>query len=134
MNNLVKFKLIFVTNKKKDGSEYTKMVTILKDGDKDVWVDLKFGESVNEKQFKGVNQIVTADINDVRLPISLEPYTNKEGKTKYPYVWVEKIVKAEKLVYSGNTKPRAVTQDAFSMDDESTEPISADNDSQDMPF
>lgn len=135
-NGNVRFKCIWVTNKKKDGSDYTKSVTILKDGDNgDVWVDLKFGEAVNEKTLrKEGNSIITANINDVRLPISLETYVNKEGKTRYPYVWVENIVKVEKMHYKPNQESKPVTQSAFSMDDESTDAISVENESPDLPF
>lgn len=128
MANSVKFKVIFVTNKKKDGTAFTKMMTILKDGEKDVWVDVKFGDSVNTKLFKGENQIITADLDDVRLPLSVTPYTDKKtGKTKYPYVWCEKIIGSEKLV--GEKLPKK--EFTFSMNEDST-PSVPSNDK--MPF
>lgn len=133
VNGNVRFKCIWVTNKKKDGTDYTKSVTIIKDGNENVWVDLKFGEAVNEKLLrKEGNLIITAPVEDVRLPISLKPYVNKEGKTRYPYVWVDDIESYEKLVYKQESKP--VTQSAFSMDDESTDAISVENESPDLPF
>lgn len=133
-NEVVKMKCIWVTNKKNDGSDYTKAVTILKDGEADVWCDLKFGESVNDKILrKEGNSIITAKVSDVRLPISYAPYQNKEGKMRYPYVWVENIVKVDKMVYKSNQETKPVTQSAFSMDDESTDAISVANDSNELP-
>lgn len=117
------FKLLFVNKKKKDGTPYTKMMTILKDGNEEVWCDIKFGENVNEKAFKGKHQLITADSNDVRFPVNVKPYVSKkDGKTKYPYYWVENIIGFEKLV--GKPKEPSVTeQDDFEMDEPSTDEV-----------
>ena len=124
-NNTIKFKLIFTENKKKDGTTFIRMKTILLDEKgNDVWVEVLFGDSVNTKLFKGKNQIIEALASDVTLPLSLEPYTDKEGKTKYPYVWCEKIVNATPYIYKGTLTPRETTQSAFKMDEEDTNPIS----------
>lgn len=112
----VKFKLIFLNKKKQDGTPYTKMMTIIKDGEKDVWIEVKFGEDVNEKQFKGENQIITANIDDIRMPLSLKPY-EKDGKKKYPYVWVEKIVACEKAPFI-KAEPKQAVQSMFKIDDD----------------
>lgn len=123
--NVIKFKLIFTQGKKKDGTTFTKMMTILKNADgSDFWCGVRFGESVNDKLFKGENQIITAMKEDVRLPRVNKPYMGKDGKMKYPYVWCDKIVGYDKYIYKGTSEPVETTQSAFSMDDESTEPIS----------
>ena len=60
MANLKKFKVIFVEQKKKDGTSFTKMLTILKKNDgTDLWVQIKFGDDVNTKVWKNKNQIVS---------------------------------------------------------------------------
>lgn len=115
-NANIKFKLIFLNKKKQDGTPYVKMMTILKDGDKDVWVEVKFGDGVNEKQFKGENQIITAKVEDIRMPFSLQPY-EKDGKTKYPYLWVENIQAFEKALYT-KAEPKQAEQSMFKMDDD----------------
>lgn len=119
-NNVVKFKLIFVNQKKKDGSTFVTMKTILS-GNK--WIEVRFGDNVNTKLFKGENQIISALKDDVKLPLSLEPYVSKkDGKTKYPYVWVENITGYEKLI-GKVSEPKETTQDAFQMDEEETKPV-----------
>lgn len=124
MNMQIKFKLIFVNKTKKDGTPYTKMMTILKDGENEVWCDIKFGESVNEKQFKGQHQLITADLNDVRFPLDTKPYVSKkDGKTKYPYVWVEKIISSEVLKGEYKSEPKQFT---FAVDEEDTPSVSSD--------
>ena len=130
--NNIKFKLIFLNKKKKDGTPYKKMMTILKDGENEVWVEVRFGDDVNEKQFKEENQIITADVNDVRLPLSLKPY-EKDGKKKYPYVWVEKIVSFEKAP-SIKGEPKQAEQSMFKLDEETTKEISAVQSNENLPF
>lgn len=117
---VVKFKLIFVNQKRKDGSSFVVMKTILKDNK---WVQVKFGDNVNTKLFKGENQVITAYADDVKKPVSLESYVSKkDGKTKYPYYWVENIIGFEKLV--GKPKEPSVTeQDDFEMDEPSTDEV-----------
>ncbi len=46
IRKVVKFKLIFVTQKKKDGTNFIVMKTILKDNK---WVEVRFGDNVNTK-------------------------------------------------------------------------------------
>lgn len=121
---LVKFKLIFVNQKKADGTSFQKMMTILSDN---TWVAVRFGDEVNTKIFKGENQMITAVASDVRLPLSTEPYTGKDGKKHYPYVWCEKIVGSEKYVFKGKAEPKETTQQAFALDDEETMPFNDDN-------
>ena len=129
MANSIKFKVIFVKNKKKDGTPFTKMMTILKDGSKDCWCEIKFGESVNTKLFKGENQIVTAKIDDIRFPLSLSSYVDKKsGKTKYPYVWCEKIESFEKMVGTNFVKKEFT----FAMDEPDTSSVSTNPD--ELPF
>ena len=121
----VKFKLIFKTQQKKDGTPYTKMLTILKlkDGT-DKWCEIKFGDEVNTKLFKGENQIIVANSEDVRLPKSFEPYTDKKtGKKKYPYVWCEKIISNSKYEFKPSSEPMETTQDAFSFNDDDALPF-----------
>ena len=120
VKNVVKFKLIFVTQKKADGSSFQKTMTILADNK---WVGVKFGDEVNTKLFKGENQIITANAEDVRLPLSTEPYDGKDGKKHYPYVWVERILGFEKYEFKGKLEPKETTQASFSMDDEETLPF-----------
>ena len=121
---VVKFKLIFVQQKKKDGTTFVVMKTILKDNK---WVEVRFGDNVNTKLFKGENQIIEAYADDVRKPLSLEPYTSKkDGKTKYPYYWVENIIGFEKYV-GKVSEPKPVEQDEFEMDEEPTTPVSQNN-------
>lgn len=121
---VVKFKLIFVQQKKKDGTTFVVMKTILKDNK---WVEVRFGDNVNTKLFKGENQIIEAYVDDVRKPLSLEPYTSKkDGKTKYPYYWVENIIGFEKYV-GKVSDPKPVEQDEFEMDEEPTTPVSQNN-------
>lgn len=117
---VVKFKVIFVNQKKKDGTTFVVMKTILK-GEK--WVEIRFGDNVNTKIWKGENQVVEAYSDDVRKPTSFEPYTSKkDGKTKYPYIWVENIIGSTKLI--GKAKePTPVAQDDFQMDEETTDAV-----------
>lgn len=114
---VIKFKVISVKNKKKDGSTYEIMKTILKDPDgNEIWLPVRFGQNVNEKALKGKNYCVSARNVDVKLPFSYKPY-EKDGKMKYPYVWVEDIIDYVPLV--SKAPERAVTtQDVFSITDE----------------
>lgn len=128
---VVRFKLIFRENNKKDGGTFITMKTILKDGNDDKWIEVLFGDNVNTKLFKGKNQIIEAYASDVVLPRSLKPYT-KDGKTKYPYVWVENIIKATPYEFKGTTEPKETTQSAFQMDEEDTEKVTYAD--EEMPF
>lgn len=133
-NSVKKFKVIFVEQKKKDGTTFTKMLTILKQKDgKDLWCQIKFGDDVNTKVWKGKNQIVTAEnkvmedgSKNIRIPKSFEPYTNKNGKTIYPYIYIQQITGAEEYHYKGNGNDNYVDADdvEFSLDDEETEALS----------
>lgn len=129
----VKFKLLFTNHKKKDGTPFTKMQTIMKDADgNEHWVEVRFGDSVNDKLFKGKHQIITANAEDVRVPLGFEPYTNKEGKTKYPYLWCENIIKFEEYQPKGKvSNPEEANQSMFSLDEEDTKPVT---DTDVMPF
>lgn len=119
--DVVKLKLIFVNQKKNDGSSFISMKTIVKGGK---WVSVKFGDNVNTKLFKNENQIITAKKEDVRLPLSYEPYVSKkDGKTKYPYIWIENIIGFEKYVGTPKSEPKETTQDEFQMDDETTDAV-----------
>lgn len=119
---VVRFKLIFTENHRKDGTAFVVMKTILMDNGEEKWVEVKFGDEVNTKLFKGKNQVITAMAEDVSLPRSLKPY-NKDGKLKYPYVWVEKIVDYTPYEFKGKTEPKETTQSAFQMDEEDTTPV-----------
>lgn len=140
--NLKKFKVIFKSQKKNDGSSFTKTLTILKDKNgKDLWVNIKFGDSVNTKIWKGKNQIVTAEsklledgTNNIRIPKSFSPY-EYQGKKKYPYIFINEIVESVEYVYEGSSNNYYVDPDDidFSLDDVTTDPISANQD-KDMPF
>ena len=134
MTNAIKLKLIFLNKKKQDGTPYKKMMTILKDGEKEVWVEVKFGDDVNEKQFKEENQIITANVNDIRLPISLKPY-EKDGKKKYPYIWIEKIISFEKAPFI-KTEPKQAEQSMFKLDDDLSANVVSGNqlDNEELPF
>lgn len=116
----VKFKLLFINQKKADGTSFTKMMTILSDN---TWVAVRFGDEVNTKIFKNENQLITAYASDVRLPLSNEPYVGKDGKKHYPYVWCERIIGAEKYVFKGKLEPKETTPASFSLDDEETMPF-----------
>lgn len=116
-NKVVKFKVIFVNQKKGDGTTFKKMKTILKVDGKDKWIDIKFDDAVNVKLFKNENQLVTANADDVSKPKTLTPYVSKkDGKTKYPYVFVKNIQGFEKLQYQGNNEPSIDYE--FSIDEE----------------
>ncbi|MBR6518016.1 MAG: hypothetical protein IKT40_14380 [Bacilli bacterium] len=122
----VKFKVIFKDQKKKDGSTFTKMLTILKTKEgKDKWCQIKFGDAVNTKLWKGQNQIVTAEIkkmedgsNNIRIPNSFEPYEYK-GKMHYPYIYVQEIISS--VAYDYKPKEGSNYSDgsdvSFNMDD-----------------
>lgn len=141
-NNLKKFKVVFVEQKKKDSSTFTKMLTILKDKDgKDKWCSIKFGDAVNTKVWKNKNQIVTAEnktmddgSKNIRIPKSFEPY-EYNGKMRYPYIYVQEIVSSEEAKFTPKKSDNYVDADEveFSMDDEETEPLSS-NQAEDLPF
>lgn len=113
----VKFKLLYVTNKKKDGTTYIVPKTIIIDPKtkEEIWILVKFGDAVNTKLFKNKNQLITAEESKVHLPKSFVPYVNKEGVTKYPYVWVDDIISFDPLISKGKT----ADQSMFALDDES---------------
>lgn len=113
----ISLKVLFVENHKMDGTPYIVMKTILKDGR---WIQIKFGDEVNTKIWKNTNQVITALIDDVTPPKTFEPYEDKDGKKKYPYVWVERIVDCKPLV---SHIKRVATQDMFEVDEEDTEPV-----------
>ena len=141
-NNLKKFKVVFVEQKKKDGSSFTKMLTILKDKDgNDKWCAIKFGDAVNTKLWKNKNQIVTAEnktmedgSKNIRIPKSFEPY-EYNGKTHYPYIYVQEIKSSEEYIYTPKQSDNYVDADEveFAMDDEESTPISS-NQAEDLPF
>lgn len=119
---VVTLKLIFVNQKRKDGSPFQVMKTILKGNQ---WVAVRFGDNVNTKLFKGENQLITANASDVKMPLSLEPYVSKkDGKTKYPYIWIENIKGFEKLESNFKAEPIETSQDLFELDEPSTEAVS----------
>ena len=134
MANLKKFKVIFVEQKKKDGSKFTKMLTILKKKDgTDLWCQIKFGDAVNTKVWKNINQIVTAEnkvmddgSKNIRIPKSFDTYTNSKGKTCYPYIYIQEIVNATEYHYQPKNNDNYVDADdvEFSLDDEETETLS----------
>ena len=81
-------------------------------------------KNVNEKAFKGKHQLITADSNDVRFPVNVKPYVSKkDGKTKYPYVWVEKIISSEELKFEGKAEPKNYS---FAVDEEDTPSVSSE--------
>ena len=131
--NLKKFKVIFVEQKKKDGTTFIKMLTILKKKDgSDLWCNIKFGDDVNTKVWKNKNQVVTAEnkvmedsSKNIRIPKSFETY-QYQGKTHYPYIYVQEIVSAEEVKYTSKATDNYVDADSvdFAMDDEETEPVS----------
>ena len=105
--NLKKFKVIFVEQKKKDGTTFIKMLTILKKKDgTDLWVPIKFGVAVNTKVWKNKNQVVTAEnkvmedgSKNIRIPKSFDSY-QYQGKTRYPYIYIQEIVSAEESKFT----------------------------------
>ena len=142
--NLKKFKVIFVEQKKKDGTTFTKMLTILKKKDgSDLWCAIKFGDAVNTKVWKNKNQVVTAEnkvmedgSKNIRIPKSFEPY-QYQGKTRYPYIYIQEIVSAEESKFTPKASNNYVDADEveLSMDDEETAPVSANQiDDKDLPF
>lgn len=143
MANLKKFKVIFVEQKKKDGTTFTKMLTILKKKDgSDLWCAIKFGDAVNTKVWKNKNQVVTAEnktmedgSKNIRIPKSFEPY-EYQGKTRYPYIYVQEIVSAEESKYTPKSSDNYVDADSvdFAMDEPDTTAISTNNIEDDLPF
>lgn len=143
MANLKKFKVIFVEQKKKDGTTFTKMLTILKKKDgSDLWCSIKFGDAVNTKVWKNKNQVVTAEnkvmedgSKNIRIPKSFEPY-EYQGKTRYPYIYVQEIVSAEESKYTPKSSDNYVDADSvdFAMDEPDTTAISTNNIEDDLPF
>lgn len=142
--NLKKFKVIFVEQKKKDGTTFTKMLTILKKKDgTDLWAPIKFGDAVNTKVWKNKNQVVTAEnkvmedgSKNIRIPKSFDAY-QYQGKTRYPYIYIQEIVSAEESKFTPKASDNYVDADEveFSMDDEETTPVSANQiDDKDLPF
>ena len=133
-NNDKKFKVVFVEQQKKDGSKFTKMLTILKlkDGS-EKWVNIKFSDGINTKIWKNKNQIVTAEnkvmedgSKNIRIPKSFEPYEYK-GKKIYPYIYIQEIKATQEYVYTPKASDNYVDADEveFAMDDEETEPLTA---------
>ena len=57
---LIKMKVIFVDQKKKDGTTFKVMKTIINDNGKEVWATIKFGDAVNTKVWKNENQVIYA--------------------------------------------------------------------------
>ena len=142
MANLIKLKLIFVDQEKKDGTKFTKMMTILKVDGKDKWVNIKFGDNVNTKVWKNKNQILTIEnklmedgSKNIRIPRDFKPYEYK-GKTIYPYVYVQEVKSAEESVYVPNKENLYVDADdvTFVMDEPDTTAISTNNIEDDLPF
>ena len=143
MANSIKFKVIFVNQKKKDGTTFIKMKTIIKDNGKDKWCDIKFGDSVNTKVWKNKNQIVTAEnktmedgSKNIRVPKSFEPFEYK-GKMHYPYIYIQTITASEEYNYKPKASDNYVDADnvVFSLDDEETTPVSSNQiDDKDLPF
>lgn len=133
-NNDKKFKVVFVEQQKKDGSKFTKMLTILKEKDgSEKWVNIKFGDAVNTKVWKNKNQIVTAEnkvmedgSKNIRIPKSFESYEYK-GKKIYPYIYIQEVKESQEYVYTPKASDNYVDADdvEFAMDDEETEPLSA---------
>lgn len=131
-NSVKKFKVIFVDQKKKDGSSFTKMLTILKKKDgSDLWATIKFGDAVNTKIWKNKNQIVTAEnkvmkdgSKNIRIPKSFEPF-EYQGKIHYPYIYIQEIIGAEEYKFTPKASDNYVDADEveFSMDDEKTLPF-----------
>lgn len=148
MANSIKLKVIFVEQKKKDGTAFTKMMTILKgaNGEKDKWVNIKFGDGVNTKLWKNKNQIIEVEnkimadgTKNIRIPKDFNPYTYK-GKTIYPYVYIQEVKTAEEYHYTPNKDDLYVDAEsvAFAMDEPDTTPVSTNaelNDiEKDLPF
>lgn len=119
-------KVIFKEEKKKDGTTFIKMLTILKKKDgKDQWAQIKFGDAVNTKVWKNKNQLILVEDKkmkdgtpNIRIPKSFEPYMY-QGKKKYPYVYIQEILKSKPYEYHGDGESHY--QDAkdvdFNMDD-----------------
>lgn len=128
---LVKLKVIFVDVDKHDGGTFKVMKTIINDGGKDKWVEVRFGDAVNTKIWKNENQMVYAPnitladgSKNIRIPKSFEPFTSKkDGKKRYPYIFISEIEKAEKLVYKSNPSNNYVDADTidFNIDEEDTD-------------
>ena len=124
MSSKMKFKVIFKDEKKKDGTTFKKMLTILKVNGENKWCQIKFGDLVNTKAWKNHHQIVCAEQKEmsdgsknIRIPDSFEPFMYK-GKMRYPYVYIQEIIGS--IDYTPKEQPRKeveATQDSFSMDD-----------------
>ena len=102
-------KVIFKEEKKKDGSTFIKMLTILKKKDgTEQWAQIKFGDAVNTKVWKNKNQLILVEDKEmpdgsknIRIPKSFEPYM-WQGKKKYPYVFIQEILKSKPYEYKGD--------------------------------
>lgn len=140
---LIKMKVIFVDQKKKDGTTFKVMKTIINNNGKEVWATIKFGDAVNTKVWKNENQVIYAPNielengeKNIKIPKSFEPYiSKKDGQKKYPYIFIYEIDKAEKLV--SNYKPSNNYVDAnditFDLDEEDTEHVELPN-TDGLPF
>lgn len=137
-NYTLKMKINRRTNTTKDGRKFntykTQMLLTDKDGNelKPHWIDVKFGKDVNLNQIKG-NCIIEVNSEDVFAPFRFEikPKTDKNGeivyesdgttpKKEYPHVYIKDILKVN------DAPKKRVTQNAFVIDEPSTEETSID--------
>lgn len=125
---LIKLKLIFCENTKQDGTKWVQAKTILNDGR---WVNVRFGEEVNEKLFKNKNQLLTVKNDDVEVHL-FEPFTDESGKKVYPFIRINKII-ANEILKSNKSKVKA-TQELFSVDVDEEPTPTATIDDDVLPF
>lgn len=119
-------KVIFKEQEKKDGTTFMKMLTILKKKDgTNQWAQIKFGDGVNTKVWKNQHQIIEVEQKEMpdgsknlRVPNDFKPYTYK-GKLKYPYVYVQEILRSKPYDYKPSNESHYVDDAdmSFSMDD-----------------
>lgn len=64
---------------------------------KTIYVDLKFKSEINTKDIK--RGYIIVDSKNVEVPLNNKPWTNDDGKTIYPSVWIKgEIVKFVEVV------------------------------------
>lgn len=129
----MKFILIKKECQTKDGKrKFTKYLTKMKssvDSSEEKYVTVKFNADLTSqiKWFTSYGMLHCKD-EDVQLPIGIEPY-EKNGKTVYPYVWVNNFEKFDEMVRQKTTIPVFVTVD------EPDEPIDEISETKkDLPF
>lgn len=115
MSNLVNLKCIWVDQTKKDGSTFKKAITRVSIKGETKWVNIYFGDMVNDKPFREKNVILTCPANKVTAPTSFEPFTYK-GKKCYQQVRIDEVVSFK--AYTGSAPAPETNQAMFEIDNE----------------